>query len=76
MTGAMTTTEIVSRLCAERGIREWDEGRREWDEGRRPERKKLNRFRLAVDDLNIIRALGERTLDGCDMKLEADDAAA
>lgn len=63
---ALTPSEVVERLIQDRKLTSPTE----------PHTApfKANRqFRLTVDDLNIIRKVGESTLDGWDLEPEADD---
>ena len=61
---ALTQRELINRLIKERQHYH-----------RRPnnEAKNNSRSRLTVDDLLIIRKVGESTLDGWDLEPEADD---
>lgn len=59
----LTPSEIVERLIKDRQLSRHTD----------PQTKANNRLRLTVDDLNIIRKVGESTLDGWDLELEADD---
>lgn len=61
---ALTQRELINRLIKERQ-----------HYYRRPnnEAKNNSRLRLTVDDLNIIRWVGESTLDGWDLELESED---
>ena len=60
---ALTPSEVVERLIKGRQLSRHTE----------PQTKANNRSRLTVDDLIIIRKVGERTLDGWDLEPEADD---
>ena len=63
---ALTHSEVVERLIQDRKLTSPTE----------PHTKNFksnNRSRLTVDDLNIIRRIGESTLDGWDCDPEADD---
>lgn len=63
---ALTPSEVVERLIQDRKLISPTE----------PHTKNFksnNRLRLTVDDLNIIRKVGESTLDGWDLEPEADD---
>ena len=60
---ALTHSEVVERLIKDRKLSRHTE----------PQTKANNRLRLTVDDLNIIRRIGESTLDGWDLDPEDDD---
>lgn len=60
---ALTPREIVERLIKDRKLSRHTD----------PQTKANNRLRLTVDDLIIIRKVGEGTLDGWDLEPEADD---
>ena len=60
---ALTPSEVVERLIKGRQLSRHTE----------PQTKANNRSRLTVDDLLIIRKVGESTLDGWDLEPEADD---
>ena len=63
---ALTHSEIVERLIKDRKLTVSTEPHT-------APFKVNNRLRLTVDDLLIIRKVGERTLDGWDLDPEADD---
>lgn len=63
---ALTPSEVVERLIQDRKLSSPSE----------PHTKNFksnNRSRLTVDDLLIIRKVGESTLDGWDLELESED---
>ena len=60
---ALTPSEVVERLIQDRKLSRHIE----------PQAKVNSRSRLTVDDLLIIRKVGESTLDGWDCDPEADD---
>ena len=57
---ALTPSEVVERLILDRKLIS-------------PTEPHTKNFKLTVDDLNIIRKVGESTLDGWDLEPEADD---
>ena len=58
--------ELITRLCSERNIK----GSSPFDD-----RRKVSALRSVVDQLPIVRDLGNKNLHGWELDLDAEDAA-